>query len=250
MQKNHTVTVSNVVRSVIGILVFFLLMVAMIPFLFLANVLLLGRATDFFAEKVASRLVIPVFTLIGIRYRIVHHGGGWPKQAMYIFNHSSTLDIITMLRLGLPRVRYVAKWELQYNPIFFILGRITGQIFIRRQQSQKAVGTLQKAYSTILKRRYSVAMAPEGTRKHEGIIGPFKKGPFRMAMDLGLPIVPIYFEGNRELSHAGSLISRPGELVAHILPPIPTVDWTPEDLDDRIREVRERYIGYTEGRIG
>lgn len=241
--------IADVIRSVTGILLFFLSMLAMIPFLLVANILMLGRATDFFAEKVASRLVIPVFKIIGIRFRILDHSDGWNGQAMYIFNHGSTLDIISLLRLGIPHIRYVAKWELQYNPIFFILGRITGQIFIRRQQSQKAVQTLQKAYSRIKKMGYSILMAPEGSRKHEGIIGPFKKGPFRMAMDLGIPIVPIYLEGNQNLSQGGSLITSAGELTAHIYPPIPTRDWKPEELDKNIDEIRGRYISFSEGKL-
>jgi 1-acyl-sn-glycerol-3-phosphate acyltransferase len=165
-----------------------------------------------------------------------------PEQAMYIFNHASTLDILTILSLGMPRVRYVAKWELQYNPVFFLVGRSTGQIFIRRQRSQKAVHTLQKAAARLRRHKLSIMMAPEGTRKHQGRIGPFKKGPFRMALDLGLPIVPIYIDGNQELSQGGSLIARPGTSTSHVLPAIDTSSWTVDALDEKIAMVRDLYV--------
>ncbi len=85
-------------------------------------------------------------------------------------------------------------------------------------------------------------MAPEGSRKHPGIIGPFKKGPFRMAMDLNYPIVPIYFEGNRELSKGGTMITKSGQVTAHIHEAIDVSDWTVDNLNEHIKEVRNRYL--------
>jgi 1-acyl-sn-glycerol-3-phosphate acyltransferase len=85
-------------------------------------------------------------------------------------------------------------------------------------------------------------MAPEGSRKHPGIIGPFKKGPFRMAMDLKYPIVPIFFEGNRNLSKGGTLITKTGKVTAHIHEPIDISDWSLEHLERHITEVRGKYV--------
>ena len=87
-------------------------------------------------------------------------------------------------------------------------------------------------------------LAPEGSRKHPGVIGPFKKGPFRMALDLGYPIVPIYFDGNRELSSGGFLLTKSGSVTATIHPPISTDGWTLENLDDHIRSVRSLYLDW------
>jgi hypothetical protein len=61
-------------------------------------------------------------------------------------------------------------------------------------------------------------------------------------MDLGYPIVPIYFEGNQRLSQGGSLVTRKGESTAHIHPQISTHDWTLENLDEKIEDVRSRYL--------
>ncbi len=61
-------------------------------------------------------------------------------------------------------------------------------------------------------------------------------------MALNYPIVPIYFEGNRELSKGGTLITKPGNLTAHIHEPIDTSTWTLENLDEHISQVRKQYL--------
>lgn len=63
-----------------------------------------------------------------------------------------------------------------------------------------------------------------------------------MAMDLGYPIVPIYFEGNRELSKGGTFITKSGNLTAHIHEAIDVTHWRLEDLDEHIKEVRQEYL--------
>lgn len=232
----------DVVRSLLGILVFFLVFLVATPFIVLLMLISLGRLTNFLMEKVAPLMMKPVFASSGITFSIQQHGDTVAPPAIYLVNHSSTVDMLTIIALGLPRVRFVAKWELQYNPLFFLVGRSTGQVFIKRQHTRQAVQTLQESYQRIKKKRLSVLLAPEGSRKHPGIIGPFKKGPFHMAIDLGYPIVPIYFEGNRELSPGGSLLTKQGKVTAHIYPPIDTSDWSKQNIEQHIIEVRNRYL--------
>ena len=241
---NESPSVTAYIRSIAAIIVFFIIFLIATPIVLVMLILSLGRLTNFIIRRIAPLMMKPVFATAGVRFSIKQHGPPVREPVMYIINHSSTIDMITILALGLPRVRFVAKWDLQYNPIFFLLGRLTGQVFIKRKQSEKAVETLQKAYNRLQENRLSVLMAPEGSRKHEGIIGPFKKGPFRMAMDLGYPIVPIYFEGNRSLSSGSSLVFKPGHVKAHIYPPVDVSDWTVESLNEHIRDVRHRYLDW------
>lgn len=223
-------------------IVFFTILLVVTPIVLFLLLISLGKLTNFIIEKIAPLLAYPVFFILGINFSIKKHIVPLPAPAVYISNHSSTLDLFCILALGLPRARFIAKWELQYNPLFFILGRLTGQVFIKRQNSKEAVNTLKKAYHRIRKNRLSIFAAPEGSRKHAGIIGEFKKGPFRTAMDLGYPIVPIYFEGNQSLSNGGSMFTRKGNCTAHIHPPVKTSDWTLENLEEKIAEVRSDYI--------
>lgn len=232
------------VRSAFTIIVFFLIFLLATPVILLLLILSFGRASNFVVESIAPLMMKPVFWVSGISFEIKKHADEVPTPAVFIINHSSTLDVLTLLALGLPRIRFVAKWEFQYNPIFLLLGRLTGQIFIKREKSEKAIETLQKTYRRIHKQELSIMMAPEGSRKHPGVIGPFKKGPFRMAMDLDYPIVPIYFEGNRELSKGGTLIAKSGELTAHIHKAVDVSEWKLENLEDHIHDVRNRYLDW------
>ena len=189
-------------------------------------------------------MAYPVLFVLGIKFTVIDHREKETPPAIYIFNHSSTLDIPTFLALGLERFRVVAKWELQYLPFLLIIGRLTGQVFIKRQNSEKAIETLLKTYERLKRDRLNLVIAPEGSRKHEGVIGPFKKGAFRMAIDLKYPIVPVYFEGNDQLSLGGSLFSKSGEINAHIHPPVDTSFWKIETIDEHIAEVRGMYLSW------
>ncbi|WP_234567566.1 lysophospholipid acyltransferase family protein [Rhodohalobacter sp. 614A] len=242
MAARQRFTFIEYLRSALSILLFFVLLLIFTPVIFVLLILSFGRLTNFVIERIAPAIAIPVLRVAGINFRIKKYVDPIPAPAVYIVNHSSTLDLLTILALGLPKARFVAKWQLQYNPIFFVLGHLTGQVFIRREHSDKAVETLKKNVDRIKKNNLSIMLAPEGSRKHRGIIGPFKKGPFRMAMDLGYPIVPIYFEGNRELSTEDFLITKSGTCTAHIHPAIDTSGWSMEKLDIHIYDIRNLYL--------
>ncbi|TVR17392.1 MAG: 1-acyl-sn-glycerol-3-phosphate acyltransferase [Balneolaceae bacterium] len=239
-----TYTVWDYIRSFLSMPFFFLLLLLATPVILLLLLLSLGKLNNFVIEKLAPILAKPTLAFLGVSFRVKKHTEEIASPAVYIINHSSTLDMLTLLAMGLPRVRFVAKWQFQYNPLFFVLGRLTGQVFIRREHSEKAIRTLQKVVNRIQRQRLSLMMAPEGSRKHEGVIGPFKKGPFRMAMELGYPIVPIYFEGNRELSSGKFLVTKKGSCTAHVHSPIDTSSWTSKNLEQQISEVRDLYLNW------
>jgi 1-acyl-sn-glycerol-3-phosphate acyltransferase len=243
--KTTLFSAADYIRSSVSVLLFFLLLLIYTPVILFLLMITFGKASNFVVEKIAPAIARPVMNVAGITFTIQKHVEPVPAPAVYIINHSSSLDILTILALGLPRVRFVAKWQFQYNPVFLILGRLTGQVFIRREHSEKAIETLQKNVERIRKNNLSLLMAPEGSRKHPGIIGPFKKGPFRMAIDLNYPIVPVYFEGNRELSSGDFLITKKGTVTAHIHPPVDTSGWSKETIEQHTEEIRRLYLDWT-----
>lgn len=241
-----TFTFFDYFRSILSIITFFLLLILLTPLILFLLFISFGKLTNFILEEITCPIAKISLWIAGIRYRVKTYTDSLPDQAVYIINHASTLDVLTILALGLPNVRFVAKWQFQYNPLFFLLGRLTGQVFIRREISEKAVETLKKNAARIKRDNLSLLMSPEGSRKHDGVVGPFKKGPFHMALSLDYPIIPIFFEGNRELSPGNFMITKPGVITAHIYSPIRLTKNEDRPLDMQIADIRSLYLKWSD----
>jgi len=83
---------------------------------------------------------------------------------------------------------------------------------------------------------------PEGTRSRDGRIRPFKKGIFRVALEAGVPIVPVAVEGSGKVLPADGFQPRPGRIRARIGEPIDTRAYSVESRDRLIRDVRDAII--------
>ena len=232
----------HILRSGIAALVFFLLLLIAFPLILFLVLISLGALTGKIIQYLGPVIARPPLSIIGIKLDFEIDDHAFDQPAVFIINHSSTLDMLIIIALGLPNVRYVVKYEMQYNPIFFLVGRATGQVFIRRQQSEKAIRKLTSTYNRVRRNNISILMAPEGSRKHEGRIGPFKKGPFHMAIDLQYPIVPIFVSGVQELNPGGSLIAKQGRVTVYIHPPIDTSYWQKEKIAKYVEQVRNMYL--------
>ena len=88
----------------------------------------------------------------------------------------------------------------------------------------------------------SLAVAPEGTRGALGEIGEFKKGAFRIAMEAGVPITPIFIHNAGDVLPRGAWLMRSACVRVTVMDPIPTHDWKLENLDDEISHVRSLYV--------
>lgn len=88
----------------------------------------------------------------------------------------------------------------------------------------------------------SIAIAPEGTRSRTGEVGRFKKGAFRMAMQAGVPVVPVVIRNTGALMGKGSWLVHPGTIDVAVLEPIDVSGWSVENLDVPVTEVRRRFV--------
>src|SRR5207237_8733312 len=87
-----------------------------------------------------------------------------------------------------------------------------------------------------------LAMRPEAPRGAPLRLGPFKKGAFHMAMGARVPIVPIVFRNSLDALPKHGLVIRPATVEVVVHPPIPTDDWTPDTLEQRVAEVRALFV--------
>jgi 1-acyl-sn-glycerol-3-phosphate acyltransferase len=120
-----------------------------------------------------------------------------------------------------------------------------GHIFINRRDRQAALASIEEAKKHIVGGT-SVIFFPEGTRSRDGRLGSFKKGAFRMALDLGLPILPVTLIGTRQVLPADSVDLLPGAARLVIHPPVAIDGFdtdTLQDLMDRVRNIIAEPLG-------
>jgi putative phosphoserine phosphatase/1-acylglycerol-3-phosphate O-acyltransferase len=163
------------------------------------------------------------------------------RPAVFIYNHRNQVDPVIAGALVSDNWVAVAKKELQKNPIMALLGKALDGVFIDRDDPEAALETMRTVEDRA-KNGLSILMAPEGTRLDTTEVGPFKKGPFRLAMAAGIPIVPIVIRNAEFVAARNSATINPGTVDIAVFPPIPVGDWTVETLPERIAEVRQLYL--------
>jgi 1-acyl-sn-glycerol-3-phosphate acyltransferase len=87
----------------------------------------------------------------------------------------------------------------------------------------------------------SLVIAPEGTRTPTPRLAPFKKGAFHIAMQAGVPVVPIVIRNAGELMWRGSSVIRAGTIDVVVLPPVSTDGWSVEHLNEHVAGIRRQY---------
>ena len=161
-----------------------------------------------------------------------------PGQSyVYMANHQSNFDIPVLLAHLPVQFRWLAKAELFKIPIFGRAMRGAGYVKIDRFNQESAFESIKEAGSR-MKNGVSVMIFPEGTRSRDGKIRPFKKGGFIMAVDSGVPIVPVILQGTRSIMEKSSLKINTGEVILNIATPIATSGFARDNKDDLIASVR------------
>jgi putative phosphoserine phosphatase/1-acylglycerol-3-phosphate O-acyltransferase len=163
------------------------------------------------------------------------------RPAVFIFNHQSAIEMLLLCKLLRRDFVGIGKQEIRRYPI---LGRVfawAGTVFIDRQNHVKAVNALQPALDA-LKSGVSLAVAPEGTRSPTPKLGRFKKGAFHLALEAGVPVVPIVFVNALDALPKHGAIVRPAVVEVVVHPPIATTRWKRDELDERIAEIRDLYV--------
>lgn len=166
----------------------------------------------------------------------------WSRRpAVFIWNHRNIFDAQIVGNLVRRDFGAVAKKELEKVPIFAVGSRFLHIAFVDRGNSKAAVEALRPA-TELLRQGISMLVAPEGTRAAGHDVGTFKKGAFRMAMEAGVPVVPIVIRNVEEIGARNSQFMRPGTVDVAVLAPISVGDWTLDDLEERIESVRQLYV--------
>ena len=159
------------------------------------------------------------------------------KELAYVFvsNHESIYDI-PIIFASLPfQLRIVAKASLGSFPFLGWHLRRAGHLLVDRTKS--GASTL-KQVADLVRRSSSLIVFPEGTRSTDGNLLPFKRGIFLVAIDSGLPVVPLSVTGSRHVMRKGRLMTCPAEVGLVVHDPIPTGNLSHEDAPQLAAQVR------------
>lgn len=193
----------------------------------------------------ASRTFGPVWAKLNMLVSMVSidiedaHKIDKKQSYVVVANHQSMIDIYVIYGyLGLD-FKWVMKKELRAVPFLGIACEAMGHILIDRSNTGAALESINEARSKI-QDGVSIVFFAEGTRSRTGELKNFKKGAFRLAQELGLPILPVTIYDTRFVLPSDTLDLRPGHVRLRFNDPIPTEDLKPEDvpaLANRTREV-------------
>ena len=162
---------------------------------------------------------------------------------VFVSNHRSYLDTATLFISMGRRIGLLAKKELLKVPVLGVGMGFVNVMAIDRRNRESAIRTAEAATRRI-QSGISFGVFVEGTRAQPGELLAFKKGGFYMAMQAGVPVVPIAIKNSDVLMGKGTGEARSGTIEMVILPPVSTdcVD-SDKDMNDFISCVRESIAG-------
>lgn len=187
------------------------------------------------ANRIAALTAVPWAKLClyyaGIRVDVDGREHLAPGQShVIVANHLSQFDILVLYGYLGVDFRWVMKQELRKVPMIGVCCEKLGHIFIDRANTQAAIASLDQAKAQ-LTQGTSVMFFPEGTRSRDGQLRPFKKGAFKMAQELALPVLPVTLTGTYEILPPDSLRLNPGRHVQITLhPALPVRDGSEAEL--------------------
>jgi 1-acyl-sn-glycerol-3-phosphate acyltransferase len=162
------------------------------------------------------------------------------KKQSYVVvsNHQSQFDILMLYGwLGVD-FKWVMKMELRTVPVLGVACDKLGHIYIDRSNTQAALSSINTAKKKIVGGT-SVLFFPEGSRSIDGHLKEFKKGAFKMALDLNVPILPVTINNTRKILPSNTADLFPGAASMTIHTPVSIEGYDSSNIQDLIDKVRD-----------
>jgi 1-acyl-sn-glycerol-3-phosphate acyltransferase len=166
---------------------------------------------------------------------------GAAMPAIFVANHTSTLDLFLSIWLCPYGGCGVMKKEMARIPFFGQLALLSGHVMIDRGNKDRAVEALRETAELVRAHRLGLWIMPEGTRSQDGRLLPFKKGFVHLAIATGFKVVPVLFHGAHRNWEKGTFRFRPMVLDIEVLPPIDTSGWREETAGAHAEAVHDLF---------
>src|SRR5271170_3338060 len=161
------------------------------------------------------------------------------QASTYIFmsNHVSNLDPPIITPLIPKRTSVLVKKELFSFPILARAMRMGSMVPVDRGNRGAGIESVRVA-KQVVQQGLNMSIYVEGHRSFDGKLLPFKKGPFYLAMECGVPVVPVTIAGTHHLMPKGRFGIKPGEAIVIFHAPIePSEFGSRECLMEKVRAV-------------
>jgi 1-acyl-sn-glycerol-3-phosphate acyltransferase len=186
---------------------------------------------------IATRLGKCGVLLVGVSIQVrgrEHLQSG--RNYIFMSNHASNLDPPVLIPVIPGRCSVLVKKELFRVPVLGTGMRLAHLVPVDRGDQEAAIESVRAAIK-VVQQGFHMLIYPEGTRTSDGRLLPFKKGPFHLAMDSGVPVVPVTILGTYESWPKTRFALRPGTAAVIFHPPIDPHDYAEREV--LLRDVRE-----------
>ena len=154
----------------------------------------------------------------GIRVRVLGLENVPNRPSILMSNHVSNLDPPVLLPAIPGRTSVMLKESLMRIPLLGTAMRMAKFVPVARGRSREGAERSVAAAADALRSGLHLTIFPEGTRSPDGLLLPFRKGAFFLAMETGAPVVPVVIEGTAGMMRKGSLRIVPGDATVRFLP--------------------------------
>jgi putative phosphoserine phosphatase/1-acylglycerol-3-phosphate O-acyltransferase len=181
--------------------------------------------------------------LVGYGYELPPLNDFPKHQVLYTINHNSYLDTFILTAVGIPNVRFLlSEKTIKYVPMV-IAAKAFGTWYIPQQfHVKRRLDFFIRKTAVLKKTNYSVIASAEGVHEHKHTIAPFNKGIFHMALEAGIPIVPLFIYTPEEANPYTGQYSKTGTIKLIIMDEIDNSNWKLETIRDEIDKVRNIYV--------
>lgn len=221
-------------RGVLTLLTF-LVVTAVLGFAAIVAGIVTGKTTVVFRfGQLWSRAHLKVMGIAPVYSGLEHAAGQKPR--LFLANHLSTLDIWVLAPALPTTTRFVSKRTIFWIPVLGQAMAVAGFIAIDRKDRTSAIRSLGRAADT-MRKGASVILFPEGTRSRDGKLSRFKRGAFHLALEAGVPVVPVAISGTFDVVRPRSIVVHPGPVHVTFAPPVDVGAYA-GDLDGLMNKVR------------
>jgi 1-acyl-sn-glycerol-3-phosphate acyltransferase len=221
-------------RTIILLIIYLVISILMIPLLLICPLFKWPEPIIFISR---SSLRLGCFVL-GIEIE-VSGLENFAKNKSYVFmaNHQSMLDV-AVIALIPQFVHVIAKKEMFKVPVIGQAMKIVECVSVDRKGKRGGRKSIDKAVSLIKEKKYSFLIFPEGTRSLNGKLQQFRRGGFYLALNSGVPIVPLTITGSFELMPKCNFFIKKGKITVAFHKPVPVQGYNESSLSELMEKVR------------